>query len=132
MEKIKGMSIVDTKEYLALLELKEAMKKDFVTFEYGCAHKRIFAFSKDDFINKHKAGLDNLKKQYEDAIEFNSNMHKERIEFLHQELDRLENNTQKTNWFGWNSFLRGFIAALGISVFIYSTIMLLTKYLKWY
>jgi hypothetical protein len=125
MENIKGMSIVDTKEYLALLELKEAMKKDFVTFEYGCRYKRIFAFSKDDFINKHKAGLDNLKKQYEDDIEFNSNMHKERVEFLNQELDRLENNTQKINWFGWNSFLRGLIAGLGISVFIYSLSLIL-------
>jgi hypothetical protein len=120
MENIKGMSIVDTKEYLALLELKEAMKKDFVTFEYGCRYKRIFAFSKDDFINKHKAGLENLKKQYEDDIEFNSNMHKERIEFLHQELDRLENNTQKITTFGWDSFIRGLIAGVGITILIYS------------
>ena len=120
MENIKGMSIVDTKEYLALLELKEAMKKDFITFEYGCRYKRIFAFSKDDFINKHKAGLENLKKQYENDIESNSNMHKERIEFLNQELDRLENKTQKITTFGWNSFIRGLIAGSGITILIYS------------
>ena len=125
MENIKGMSIVDTKEYLALLELKEAMKKDFIKFEYGCGYKRIFAYSKDDFLEQHKVDFEKLKKQYENTIESKEQVYKDKIEFLNQELDRLENNTQKTNWFGWNSFLRGFIAGLGISVFIYSLSLIL-------
>ena len=120
MENIKGTSIVDTKEYLALLEFQEAMKKDFVMFEYGCAYKRIFAYSKDDFINKHKAKLEKLKKQHKNTTDFYHKEYNKRIELLHQQLEKLANNTQKTNWFGWNSFLRGFIAGAGITILIYS------------
>jgi hypothetical protein len=35
-------------------------------------------------------------------------------------IDELETESQKINWFGWNSFLRGFIAGLGISIVIHS------------
>ena len=36
------------------------------------------------------------------------------------EINELETQSQKINWFGWNSFLRGMIAGAGITILIYS------------
>jgi hypothetical protein len=55
-----GQSIISTKEYMELLELKKAMKNEFVEFKY-CPHKRTYAYSKDDFLKEHKQNLDNIK-----------------------------------------------------------------------
>ena len=114
MENIKGTSIVDTKEYLELLKFQEAMEKNFVKFEYN-DNIWFYAYSKDDLLEECKAWVEKEKKEHENYIEF-----------LNQQLDRLEKNAidaktqlEKASKFSLSSFLIGFKFCVLIFALLY-------------
>jgi hypothetical protein len=126
MENIKGTSIVDTKEYLALLEFQEAMQKEFVIFTFGCEYKKIYAYSKDKFLDKYEEGNKSISKrleiQNERYYKMSNDLHETRLKLMDTEA-----KLEKASKFSLPSFLIGFFTLLAT----YSTIMLLIKYFKW-
>ncbi len=118
----KGTSIVSTEEYMELLKLKKAMKNEFVEFSY-CAHQRVYAYSKDDFLKEHKEILERLKKslkEKEDEIR--------ELNFQLFDLKGILKVAEKsTPNFGWESFIRGAIFGLGISAVVLSIIYSIIK-----
>jgi hypothetical protein len=134
MEISKGMSIIDTKEYLALLEFQEAMQNEFVVFNFDSHHNRIFAYSKDKFLDKYEEGNKSISKRLEsqnkEFYRICDQLHETELKLLDAEtkLGKVETELAKASKFSLSSFLIGFLTLLAT----YSTIMLLTKYLKWY
>ena len=137
MQISKGTSIVDTKEYIDLINFQEAMEKNFVMFEYN-DNIWFYDYSKDDFLEKHKVEFEKLKKQYEEENKTISKRFESQYKAFYKMADELhetnlklidtEAKLEKASKFSLSSFLVGFFTLLAT----YSTIMLLTKYLKWY
>jgi hypothetical protein len=123
----KGTSIVSTEEYMELLKFKKAMENEFVIFTFGCGYKKMYAYSKDTFLDKYEEGLNNINKlresQNEKFYKISDELHQAKLMLIDAET-KLENNIKK---FGWESFIRGAIFGLGISALIFSIIYSIIK-----
>jgi hypothetical protein len=122
----KGTSIVSTEEYMELLEFKKAMTKEFVVFDFGNHNKKIFAYSKDNFLDKYEEGINNINKIYKSQNEkfykMCDELHETKLKLIDTET-KLENNI---NIFGLSSFIKGAIFGLSISASL-SIIYLIIK-----
>jgi hypothetical protein len=133
MEISKGMSIVDTKEYMELIKFQEAMQNEFVVFNFDSHHNRIFAYSKDKFLDKYEEGNNSISKRLESQNEryykMCDELHQTELKLLDAEnkLYKAEAKLEKASKFSLSSFLIGFFTLVAT----FSTIMLLIKYFKW-
>jgi hypothetical protein len=132
MENIKGTSIVDTKEYMELIKFQEAMQNEFVVFNFDSHHNRIFAYSKDKFLDKYEEGNNSISKRLEsqnkEFYRICDELHQTELKLLDAEtkLGKVENELANASKFSLSSFLIGFLTLLAT----YSAIMLLIKYFK--
>jgi predicted RNase H-like HicB family nuclease len=107
---------------MELLKFKKAMINEFVEFEY-CPYRRKHAYSKDDFLKEQKEALERMEK----SLQEKENEIKE-LNFQLFDLKGILKVAEKsTPNFGWESFIRGAIFGLGISVIILLTIHLIIK-----
>lgn len=125
MEISKGMSIVDTKEYLELIKFQEAMQNEFVVFNFDSHHNRIFAYSKDKFLDKYEEGNKSISKrleiQNERYYKMCDELHQTELKLLDAEikLEKAEAKLAKASKFSLSSFLIHFMFYLLIIALLY-------------
>jgi hypothetical protein len=125
MENIKGMSIVDTKEYMELIKFQEAMQNEFVVFNFDSHHNRIFAYSKDKFLDKYEEGNNSISKRLEsqnkEFYRMCDELHQTELKLLDAEskLYKAEAKLAKASKFSLSSFLIGFKFCVLIFALLY-------------
>jgi hypothetical protein len=107
-----GQSIISTKEYMELLSLKKAMKNEFVEFSY-CAHQRVYAYSKDDFLKEYKDALNTVKEKAK-VLSDDNDKNLQKLSIAKKEITTLTEKLEKanSNEFSFPSFLIGFLACI--------------------
>lgn len=116
----EGTSIVSTKEYIQLIEFRKSMEKEFVEFSY-CGHRRKYAYSKDDFLNEHKETLERMKKSLNDKSNDIERLTNQIVDII-VEKEKIKNENLELKsipYFKWNTFYRGAIFGIGISMIMY-------------